>query len=105
MVAASSTLEREDHQRDAEFAKALHGKSAQAKGGVAAMLSKNTDAKKVALEEYFKHFDNKTAKEETPEERAARTKEYATLTKQYVLTPVSHRIHGVPTWSEEITES
>ena len=48
------------------------------------MLSKNTDAKKVALEEYFKHFDGKTAKEETPEERAARTKEYATLTKQYV---------------------
>ncbi|KAB5546858.1 putative DELTA(24)-sterol C-methyltransferase [Coniochaeta sp. 2T2.1] len=83
MVAATSTLEREDHQRDAEYAKALHGKSAQATGGVAAMLSKNTDAKKVALEEYFKHFDGKTAKEETPEERAARTKEYATLTKHY----------------------
>jgi sterol 24-C-methyltransferase len=84
MVAASTSLEREDHQRDAEFNKALHGKSAQATGGVAAMLSKNQDAKKVALDEYFKHFDGKTGKEETPEERAARTKEYATLTRQYV---------------------
>ena len=84
MVAATSNLEREDHQRDAEFAKALHGKSAQASGGVAAMLYKNQDAKKVALDEYFKHFDGKAAKDETPEERAKRTKEYATLTKQYV---------------------
>jgi sterol 24-C-methyltransferase len=84
MVAATASLERENHQRDAEFAKALHGKSAEARGGVAAMLSKNNDAKKVALEEYFKHFDGKTAKEETPEERAARQSEYATLTKQYV---------------------
>jgi len=85
MVAATSTLEREDHQRDAEFAKALHGKSAEVKGGVSAMLAKSNDAKKVALEEYFKHFDGKSGKTETPEERAARQKEYATLTKQYVL--------------------
>jgi sterol 24-C-methyltransferase len=85
MVAATASLEREDHQRDADFASAMHGKSAQVKGGVSAMLAKNNDAKKVALEEYFKHFDGKTAKSETPEERAKRQKEYATLTKQYVV--------------------
>lgn len=84
MVAASTTLEREDHQRDAEFNKALHGKSAQAAPGMAAMLSKNQDAKKVAVEEYFKHFDGKRAEDDTAEQRAARTKEYATLTRQYV---------------------
>lgn len=91
MVAATPTLEHEDHQRDAEYAKALHGKSAEAKGGVAAMLAKNDDAKKIALEEYFKHFDGKTAKDETPEERAARQREYATLTKQYVLSCLRKR--------------
>lgn len=84
MVAATSNLEREDHQRDQEFAKALHGKSAQAAGGMAAMMGKNDDAKKVALDEYFKHFDGKKAEDDTPEERAKRQKEYATMTKQYV---------------------
>ncbi|KAK0388322.1 hypothetical protein NLU13_4567 [Sarocladium strictum] len=79
----ASNLEREDHSRDANFNKALHGKSAQARGGIAAMFSKGADAKKAAVDEYFKHWDNKTAKDETPEQRAARTAEYATLTRHY----------------------
>ena len=73
MVASSTTtnkLEREDHKRDADFNKALHGKSAQTRGGISAMLSKNKDAKKAAVDEYFKHFDNQSAKDETPEQRA-----------------------------------
>lgn len=78
-----ATLEQENHQRDADFNKAMHGKSAQAKGGVAAMFSKDREAKKLAVDEYFKHFDNKTAEGETEEDRKARTKEYATLTRQY----------------------
>ncbi|KAM0275028.1 hypothetical protein ACHAQH_007634 [Verticillium albo-atrum] len=77
------TLEREDHKRDADFNKALHGKSAQAKGGIAAMFSKGGDAKKAAVDEYFKHWDNQAAKDETPEQRAARQAEYATLTRHY----------------------
>ncbi|TPX11357.1 uncharacterized protein E0L32_001175 [Thyridium curvatum] len=76
-------LEREDHKRDADFNKALHGNSAKATGGVAAMFSKNKEAKKAAMDEYFKHFDNKRAEDETAEDRAARTKEYATLTRHY----------------------
>lgn len=63
-------LEREDHARDAAFNKAMHGKSAQARGGIAAMFSKGSDAKKAAVDEYFKHWDNKPAENETPEERA-----------------------------------
>ncbi|TLD07620.1 hypothetical protein PgNI_11040 [Pyricularia grisea] len=83
MGAPKQGLEKEDKKRDAEFNKALHGQSAMAAGGIAAMFSKDKDAKKLAVDEYFKHFDNKTAANETPEERAARQKEYATLTRHY----------------------
>jgi sterol 24-C-methyltransferase len=82
MVAATNGLEKEDHRRDADFAKAMHGKSAQASGGIAAMFSKDKSAKQLALDEYFKHFDNKSVADETKEERESRTKEYATLTRQ-----------------------
>lgn len=69
MAGASTGLEREDRQRDAEFNKALHGKSAKATGGVSAMFNKDKEAKKLAVDEYFKHFDNKGAAEETAEDR------------------------------------
>ncbi|KAK4247020.1 hypothetical protein C7999DRAFT_41636 [Corynascus novoguineensis] len=85
-MASSKTkvaLEKEDHERDAAFMKALHGKSTEAAGGFAAMLSKDKEAKKLAVEEYFKHFDNKRAETETEADREARTKEYATLTRHY----------------------
>ena len=65
-----SNLEREDHKRDADFNKAMHGKSAQARGGVAAMFAKGGAAKQAAVDEYFKHFDNKAAADETDETRA-----------------------------------
>ncbi|KAF4119463.1 sterol 24-C-methyltransferase [Geosmithia morbida] len=85
MVASStmSNLEREDHKRDAEFNKAMHGKSAQAKGGIAAMFAKGSAAKQAAVDDYFKHWDNQAAKDETEETRAARVAEYATLTRHY----------------------
>ena len=67
---AQPSLEREDHGRDAAFNKAMHGKSAQARGGIAAMFSKGGDAKKAAIDEYFKHWDNKPAADETAEQRA-----------------------------------
>lgn len=71
MAGASTALENENHQRDAEFNKALHGKSSAATGGISAMFAKDRDAKKLAVDEYFKHFDNKTAAEETAEDREA----------------------------------
>lgn len=49
-----SALEREDKERDAAFNKILHGKSAQARGGIAAMRSKDKAAQEEALSEYFK---------------------------------------------------
>lgn len=100
---APAKLEAEDHQRDAEFNRILHGKSAEARGGFLAMRSKDAKAQKAAVDEYFKHWDNKSAETETEEIREvsrlagrrglsavltgdggqARRAEYATLTRQY----------------------
>jgi len=81
---APAALEQENHARDAEFNKAMHGKSATSQGGIASMLSKNQAAQKAAVDEYFKHWDNKPAENETEEMRAERRSQYATLTRQYV---------------------
>jgi len=62
-------LEAEDHHRDAAYNKVLHGKSAEQKGGVRSMLKKDPAAQKAAIEEYFKHWDNKAASTETQEIR------------------------------------
>ncbi|RAO72503.1 uncharacterized protein BHQ10_008515 [Talaromyces amestolkiae] len=80
---APAKLEQENHQRDADFNKAMHGKSSQNTGGWAAMRAKDTKAQQVAVDEYFKHWDNKGAAEETEATREARRAEYATLTRHY----------------------
>jgi sterol 24-C-methyltransferase len=82
--AAISPLEKEDHVRDAAFNKILHGTSAEKRGGLMSMLKKDANSQKEAVDEYFKHWDNKTADVETEEVRKARRDEYATLTRQYV---------------------
>lgn len=63
-----TTLEHEDVARDAAFNKVLHGKSAKAKGGLAAMRGKDATAQKAAIDEYFKHWENQ-ATDETDEIR------------------------------------
>lgn len=65
---APIALEAEDHNRDAAFHKALHGKSADTKG-FRSMINKDHEAHKLASEEYFKHWDNKSAGTETTEVR------------------------------------
>ena len=66
---APIALENEDHDRDAAFNKILHGKSAEERGGIRSMLKKDPAAQKAAIEEYFKHWDNKAASTETEEIR------------------------------------
>lgn len=66
---APSKLETEDHSRDAAFNKAMHKDSSTAKGGFAAIMKKDTTAQKAAVDEYFKHWDNKAAKDETLADR------------------------------------
>lgn len=68
---APIALESEDHSRDAAFNKVMHGKSVDSKG-FRSMLNKDRDAHKAATEEYFKHWDNKSAGTETAEVREVR---------------------------------
>ncbi|KAK5626994.1 hypothetical protein RRF57_002709 [Xylaria bambusicola] len=63
-------LEKQDRARDAAFNTAMHGNSATAAGGVRAMFAKGREAKQAAVDEYFKHWDNKAAETETEETRA-----------------------------------
>ena len=84
-TSSAVTLEQENHARDAAFNRALHGQSAQSKGGLMAMRKKDQAAQKAAVDEYFKHWDNKAAANETEADRKARRDEYATLTRQYVM--------------------
>ncbi len=65
---APIALETENHIRDADFHKAMHGKSAETKG-LRSMLNKDHEAHRLASEEYFKHWDNKYAGTETAEVR------------------------------------
>lgn len=69
---APTALEREDMARDAAFNQALHGKSAKARGGLTAMRGKDAAAQKAAVDEYFKHWDNKDYAEETDADREVR---------------------------------
>ncbi|KAK2735075.1 Delta(24)-sterol C-methyltransferase [Myotisia sp. PD_48] len=80
---ASTSLEMENHKRDAEFNRVLHGNTAKARGGIAAMRGKDAKAQKAAVDEYFKHWDHKPSADETEEIREARRAEYATLTRHY----------------------
>lgn len=82
----SVALEKEDHARDAAFMKALHGKSTEAAGGFSAMLHKDREAKKLALDEYFKHFDNKRAETETDADREVGSWQYQPHSQRRVLT-------------------
>ena len=66
---AQTKLEAEDHVRDAAFNKAMHKDSAGAQAGFTAMLKKDKAAQKAAIDEYFKHLDQKAAATETAADR------------------------------------
>ncbi|KAK3705383.1 Delta(24)-sterol C-methyltransferase [Vermiconidia calcicola] len=77
------TLEKQDRDRDSAFKHALHGKTAEQRASFLAMMGKDKAAQKEAVDEYFKHWDNKESADETEETRLARRDEYATLTRHY----------------------
>nr|POF03941.1 sterol 24-c-methyltransferase erg-4 [Quercus suber] len=78
-----TALEKQDLQRDAAFKEALHGKTGASSNSFMNMLGKDHAAQKAAVDEYFKHWDNKASADETEEIREARRAEYATLTRHY----------------------
>ena len=47
------------------------------------MFGKSSDAYRTTADDYWKHWDDKAATDETPEMRAARRQEYASLTRHY----------------------
>ena len=67
---APTQLEPEDHSRDFAFSNALHGKTANGRAGLAAVLGKDFSAQRAAVDEYFKHWDNKGPEVETEQTRA-----------------------------------
>lgn len=56
---------------DASFEKILH-KGTATNLGVSAILKKDHGAQKAAAEDYFRHWDNKPAEDETASDRAVR---------------------------------
>lgn len=68
-MASKIQLEQENKERDAAFNKAMHGKTSAQANSIATILFKDPEAKKAALDEYFKHFDGKRAENETEADR------------------------------------
>lgn len=52
------------------FENIMHKKTAHTDEGFSAMLKKDKEAQRAAVAEYFQHWDNKEAKDETQEDRA-----------------------------------
>jgi sterol 24-C-methyltransferase len=52
---STSLIVRGNHERDAAFSQALHGRSAEQKSAFMAMLSKDSGAQQVATSAYFHH--------------------------------------------------
>ncbi|KAI4597613.1 Delta(24)-sterol C-methyltransferase [Pestalotiopsis sp. 9143b] len=82
-MAKSHDLITADQARTSAFDHALHGGSTDGKGGFRAMMGKDNAARDVAMNQYFQHWDNKKAEDETDAIRQARTTDYASLTRQY----------------------
>ncbi|TGO52599.1 hypothetical protein BCON_0138g00170 [Botryotinia convoluta] len=82
-MATPVVLEPQDLNRDSAFKQALHGQTGQTNRSFMNLIHKDKNAQKLAVDEYFKHWDNKVAKDETSLDRDARRKDYATLTRHY----------------------
>lgn len=80
-MSSQSLISGKDAQNSA-FDKILHGGSSKSQGGLRAMMGKDRDANDAAVKEYFQHWDNKEAQDETETVRQSRTDDYANLTRQ-----------------------
>lgn len=76
------------------FENIMHKKTAQTDAGFSAMLKKDTEAQRAAVAEYFQHWDNKEAKNETDADRA--------VSVTLAASRVASRLHHPPI-SQEIT--
>lgn len=88
-MVTSNELITTDQAKISAFDHALHRGSNNAQGGLRAMMNKNDAARTAAMDEYFQHWDNKKAEDETEAVREARTADYASLTRQYAIDPLT----------------
>ncbi|KAL3961348.1 hypothetical protein ACCO45_002871 [Purpureocillium lilacinum] len=79
----SQALLPADQAKNSAFDGILHRNSNKSQGGFRAMMNKDNSAHVAAVEEYFQHWDDKAAENETEAVRQARTDDYASLTRQY----------------------
>ncbi|EMR71945.1 putative sterol 24-c-methyltransferase protein [Eutypa lata UCREL1] len=82
-MGTSRELITAENAKNSAFDHALHRTSTKAQGGLRAMMNKDSAGRNVAMGEYFQHWDNKKAEDETEAIREARTADYANLTRQY----------------------
>jgi sterol 24-C-methyltransferase len=79
---SSKQLISYDEAKNSAFDNVLHRKSKEAKGGMRAMMNKDSKANAAAVDEYFQFWDNKKAEDEVEAIRQERTDNYASLTRQ-----------------------
>lgn len=82
-MAETQALLPADQARNMAFDKILHKSSSKSQGGLSAMMNKDNEAHKAAVVEYFQHWDDKKAEDETEAIRQSRVVDYASLTRQY----------------------
>ncbi len=81
-MAKSKELISAEQVKNSAFDAVLHRSSMKSQGGIRAMMNKDSTANSLAVDEYFQHWDDKKAEEETDTIRQARVAEYASLTRQ-----------------------
>lgn len=85
----SQALLPANQAKNMAFDRVLHKNSSNSQGGLRAMVNKDNEAHKAAVVEYFRHWDDKKAEDETEAVRQARVDDYASLTRQYGIPPPS----------------
>lgn len=77
--------------RDMTFENIMHKKTATTHEGFSAMLKKDKEAQQAAVSEYFQHWDNKEAKNETEADRAVSAASPSQLQVPYAETKLKLR--------------
>lgn len=78
-MAPGALLNDEDVRRDADFQKAMHGKSATSRHAFFSMLNKDHEAHRVVTDEYVDRWTNDDKHSTVEEAREARKSQYMQL--------------------------
>ena len=76
---APGALLSDDDRRDADFQKAMHGKSATSRHAFLSMMNKDHEAHRVVTDEYVQRWTNDDKHSTVEEAREARKSQYMQL--------------------------